>query len=532
MDDTHAREPDGHEYCPACRAAGTGPGRSPISRRAALGLAARAGVAAVAGTHLLRAGGRGGAADLRAARALAAPRPDWPVPPIVTRAQWGADESLRGRDQVYDGVVEKIVVHHTGAPVGDPAAHARGVYAHALSTGYSDVPYHWLISPDGRIFEGRWAADYPAGQPHTGERNGANVRGAHASAHNSRTIGVALMGNYEGGAPPAVAVEALVTVLAWKCARWGIDPLGAGTYTNSYGASYPLPNICTHQETKQRIGDGTLCPGTGVIGGLAGVRDRVAARLRDGSTGYWIATANGMVFSKGQMPDAGDTNRLGLPASVVGITAHPSGLGYWLLGRDGGVFTFGAARFFGSMGGVRLNQPMINIASTRTGNGYWMVARDGGVFSFGDARFFGSTGGMRLAAPVLGLCPTPSGNGYWLYARDGGIFSFGDARFFGSTGGLPLVRPVVAMAARPQGDGYWLAAEDGGVFAFGNAPFRGSAVGRTRSPFVSILPTTTGNGYALLDRDGGVHTFGDAPNHGGVSGWGLTAVGLAGKLKP
>jgi hypothetical protein len=496
-------------------------------------MAAGAGATALAGAHVLRRRDEGlDAVDLDAVRLAATPRPNWPVPPIVTRAQWGANEALRGGGQEYDSVVEKIVVHHTGASVGDPAAHVRGVYQHALNTGYSDVPYHFLISPDGRIFEGRWATDYAAGQPHTGERNGANVRGAHASRHNSRTIGVALMGNYEGTTPPAAALDGLVTLLAWKCARWGIDPLGASVYTNSTGASYPLDNICTHRETKQRIGDGTLCPGTRVIGGLGSVRDRVAAQLRDGSTGYWIATTNGMVFAKGQMPDVGDTNRLGVPGPIAGITAHPSGQGYWLLGRDGGVFTFGNARFFGSMGGIRLNQPMINIASTRSGNGYWMVARDGGVFSFGDARFFGSMGGVRLAAPVLGLCPTPTGRGYWLFAQDGGIFSFGDARFFGSTGGIRLVRPVVAMAARPQGDGYWLIAEDGGVFAFGRAPFMGSAAGRTRSPFVSILPTTTGNGYALLAKDGAVFTFGDAPFYGGVNGWGLTAVGLAGRLRP
>src|SRR6202035_4365473 len=40
----------------------------------------------------------------------------WPVPPIVTRAEWGADEHLRKAAPDYDSVVEKLIVHHTVTP--------------------------------------------------------------------------------------------------------------------------------------------------------------------------------------------------------------------------------------------------------------------------------------------------------------------------------------------------------------------------------------------------------------------------------
>jgi len=512
-------EQESHDDCPACRAG--------LTRRTALRMAAGGG-ALLATAPLLPSGAHRPVA-LDGARSLAAPRPDWPLPAIVTRAEWGANEALRKGGQEYDGTVEKIVVHHTVTPnnPADPAAVLRGIYQTAVAGEYIDVQYNWMIDHNGRIYEGRWATDYPPGAPHTGERNGANVRGGHALAHNSRSIGVAFMGTYTDFRPPDVAIEALVTLLAWKCARWGIDPLGATPYTNGDGQVVTIPNICGHRDTKP-----TTCPGTPMHSMLPEIRARVDARLRDGTTGYWIASRQGQLFAFGAMPDHGDTRRLGIRTDIVGVTGHPSGQGYWMVGSDGGVFTFGAAQFYGSTGGMRLNAPVISMSTTPGGDGYWLVARDGGVFTFGGARFHGSMGATRLNAPVIGMCPTPSGGGYWLYARDGGIFSFGDARFYGSTGGIRLNKPIVAMAARPQSDGYWLVAEDGGVFAFGAAPFLGSAAPyNLRSPVISMMASSSGNGYILLARDGGVFTFGDAPFYGSAAGLLAEAVGFAGRLR-
>ncbi|MGQ0823960.1 MAG: N-acetylmuramoyl-L-alanine amidase [Actinomycetota bacterium] len=529
VSESEGREPDGHDDCPACRAQpehqNTG---VTINRRGALRLAGGASVA-LAITPVLRTSGAR-PVDIAGARPVLSPRPDWPAPAIVTRGEWGANEAIREGGQEFDGGVEKLVIHHTVTPnnPGDPAGVLRSIYEHAVAGEYIDLQYNWMIDHNGRLYEGRWATDYPSGVAHTGERNGANVRGGHALAHNSRTIGVAFMGTYTDVAPPGPAIESLITFLTWKCARWGIDPLGATPYVNGDGNTVVIPNICGHRDTKA-----TTCPGAPLWSMLPDIRNRVADRLRDGSTGYWIASREGRLFAFGNLPDQGDTRRLGLPVQLSGVTAHPSGLGYWLFARDGGVFTFGAAHFHGSTGGMRLNAPMIGMAAAPTGSGYWLVARDGGVFSFGDARFFGSTGGLRLNAPVLGMCPTPTGGGYWLYALDGGIFSYGDARFFGSTGGIRLNRPIVAMAARPQADGYWLVAEDGGVFAFGNAGFYGSGADYTlRGPVVGMIPTTTGAGYALLVRDGGLLSFGDAPFLGSAAGRTFEAVGLAGKLVP
>ncbi|HUI47117.1 MAG TPA: peptidoglycan recognition family protein [Acidimicrobiia bacterium] len=499
-----------------------------LTRRAALQLGAGAGAAAAAAPYLARFSGGPRAFELGEARPALAQIPSWPVPPIFTRAQWGANEALRKPGQVYDATVAKLIVHHTGTPndVTNYAGLCRSILANETSGEYIDIAYNWLIDPNGSIYEGRWARNYPAGAAHTGESLGANVRGAHAIYNNAHTIGVALMGTYDTINPPPAMVDALVTLLTWKCARWGIDPLGRGSFLATNGVVENIFNICGHRDTSA-----TDCPGQRVEPMLPDIRVKVAGRLS--GAGYWIATSVGQVLAFGGSPLTSAAGfHVGTPVS--GIAGHPSGLGYWLFASDGSVYSFGRAAYHGSMRASRLSAPIVGMAPTPSGNGYWLVGRDGGIFSFGDARFFGSTGAMRLNAPVLGMTPTHSGRGYWLYASDGGIFTFGDAVFHGSTGGIRLNQPIVAMAARPTGDGYWMVARDGGVFSFGKAPFKGSAASaRATAACVAMLPTTTGLGYLILRADGRLSPFGDAPDLGDAGGEVFgRAIGIAGKLKP
>jgi hypothetical protein len=496
-----------------------------LSRRDALRLGAGAGALAVVAPHVARFGGASGVVDINDAQPAMTAIPNWPVPSIVTRAQWGANESLRKSGRLYDSSILKLVVHHTGTPnsVTDYKALCRGILANETSGEYIDIAYNWLIDPNGRIYEGRWAQDY-GDAPHTGEKNNVNVRGAHALYHNTRTIGVALMGNFDAVTPPSAMLDGLVTLLAWKCARWGISPTAHGSYLAGNNVVHDLYNICGHRDTYA-----TACPGARMEGLLPDIRSRVAARIT--GAGYWVASDAGKVLAFGGAPRRGDATTLTAPAA--GIAGHPSGGAYWLFSGDGNVYAFGGARNYGSMRGRRLNAPIVGMAPTPTGKGYYLVGRDGGVFCFGDAVFRGSTGNKRLNASVLGLTPTSSGRGYWIFARDGGVFSFGDARFYGSTGNIRLQRPVVGMAARPQNDGYWMVAEDGGIFSFGRAPFKGSgARSSSTSRCIAMLPSTSGNGYVILRRDGTVSAFGDAPYLGSARGRvGTGAVGIAGRLK-
>lgn len=88
------------------------------------------------------------------------------TPDIVTRAEWGADESLKRtsggcRRDFYP--VQQFFVHHTAGSNFDPrpAATMRAIYwFHTQRQGWCDIGYNFVVGPDGRIFEGRWARDY------------------------------------------------------------------------------------------------------------------------------------------------------------------------------------------------------------------------------------------------------------------------------------------------------------------------------------------------------------------------------------
>jgi len=276
-----------------------------------------------------------------------------------------------------------------------------------------------------------------------------------------------------------------------------------------------------------------IYPGNGVIGfgsaaalgpaipqPLSSVMVAVAAdpASTPSDQGYWLASADGGVFTQGSARFYGSTGALTLQGPIVSMAATPDGGGYWLAALDGGVFAFGDAAFYGSMGAVPLNEPIVGMAAAPDGLGYWLVASDGGIFAFGSAAFSGSMGGRHLVAPITGMATAPDGLGYWLVASDGGIFAFGDAPFLGSIGGAPLNDPVVGMAVTHDGGGYVFVATDGGVFTFGDATFHGSLGGgylgdpRIVPPITGIALAPDDQGYWLLDPDGWHTAFTNPPS--------------------
>jgi len=285
--------------------------------------------------------------------------------------------------------------------------------------------------------------------------------------------------------------------------------------TFSWAKELPYLPACERQgSTCSAVPPGSPPPTPATPPSLIGATTAVSVAPTPNGGGYWIATANGGVFTFGDAPFYGSMGGTPLNAPIVGMAATPDGKGYWLVATDGGVFSFGDAPFYGSMGGTPLNAPIVGIAPTPDGKGYWLVGSDGGVFSFGDAPFYGSMGGHPLNAPVVGIAATPGGHGYRLVGADGGIFDFGDAPFDGSMGGIPLNAPVVGMAPTANGQGYWEVGADGGIFSFGDARFDGSMGGHPlNAPVVGMAADPATGGYWEVGADGGIFTF-DAPFFG------------------
>jgi hypothetical protein len=209
-------------------------------------------------------------------------------PAIIARADWGADESLRftnGRETWSPTFhpVQKLIVHHTDTANNDPdpASTVRAIYRyHAISQGWGDIGYNFLIDEAGHIYKGRNShaassdADTITGQ----DAAGNGVTGAHAHAYNAGSVGVALIGTltYQDATP--AAKRALEDLLAWEAQAHGIDPHGTSTYTSpTDGHQKTFPNIAGHRD----VGE-TQCPGGAFYATLPAVRDAVAARSAAG----------------------------------------------------------------------------------------------------------------------------------------------------------------------------------------------------------------------------------------------------------
>jgi len=206
-------------------------------------------------------------------------------PAIVSRTGWGADESLRfdaSGNEVWPPAfypTQKLIVHHTAGINDDPnpAATVRSIYYyHAVTQGWGDIGYNFLVDEAGNVYEGRYSREYAAGESPTGEdANGNGVTAAHASGYNSGTVGVALLGTLTNRDATAAARGALERLLAWKAERHGIDPEGSSLYTNPVnGAQKTFANIAGHRDV-----NATECPGSVFYGTLPDLRARVAALI-------------------------------------------------------------------------------------------------------------------------------------------------------------------------------------------------------------------------------------------------------------
>lgn len=196
--------------------------------------------------------------------------------PVVTRAGWGADESIRCSEPEYDDEVRAVALHHTAeandySPADSPAI-VRGIYAyHAQTLGWCDIGYHALVDRFGQVFEGRAGGlDRP-------------VIGAHAGGFNRRTSSIAMMGTYTGQQPGEAQRDALSDYLDWKLSVHDLDPTGETTLTSEGGGTsrHPsgtevrVPVMLGHRD----VGD-TACPGDDGYALLPGLRSAAAATTK------------------------------------------------------------------------------------------------------------------------------------------------------------------------------------------------------------------------------------------------------------
>jgi hypothetical protein len=197
------------------------------------------------------------------------------MPPVRSRAQWGADESLRRGQPQFAPTIKAATIHHTadsnGYAADDVPGIMRSIYRyHTVSRGWADIGYNVVVDSFGRLWEGRYGG------------LASTVIGAHAGGFNTSTFGVSMLGNYDIAEPTFAMISAVADIIAWKFALYRVDPKGKVALTSGGGSTVrwakgqvvTLPTIFAHRDTGI-----TTCPGRYAYARMGDIRSLVADRM-------------------------------------------------------------------------------------------------------------------------------------------------------------------------------------------------------------------------------------------------------------
>ncbi|HET7723269.1 MAG TPA: peptidoglycan recognition protein, partial [Propionibacteriaceae bacterium] len=246
-------------------------------------------------------------------------------PGIISRAGWGADESLRGYNGTdcltprIDDTVKGAVIHHTAGSnsysASQSASIVRGIYAyHVQANGWCDIGYNFLVDMYGQIFEGRYGGiTLP-------------VHGAHATSWNTDTVGVSFMMDSNLIQPTTASMNAAEALLAWKLGNSYRIPDG---WTTLVGASIPV--MFGHRDVMQ-----TDCPGNNLYARIQELRNTSTSLI-----GTRTALYNLWMSMGGDSGTLGGVHEVEHPLAGGSVVTFVNGAAYQR--PDGQVFWLGAA---------------------------------------------------------------------------------------------------------------------------------------------------------------------------------------------
>jgi hypothetical protein len=188
-------------------------------------------------------------------------------PQIYSRAQWGANESLRDASSLHYFEVHAGFVHHTvnanDYTRDEVPGIIRSIYAyHTQTRGWSDIGYNFLVDRFGRIWEGRYGGvDRP-------------VVGAHTLDYNDYSFAMSAIGNYDIAHPSSAMIQAYGRLFAWKLSLHGVD---AASTRQRVGDRY-FQAINGHREAAS-----TACPGRYLYAKIPTIRTLAAQMQADWS---------------------------------------------------------------------------------------------------------------------------------------------------------------------------------------------------------------------------------------------------------
>lgn len=155
---------------------------------------------------------------------------------VIPRSQWTRAGVARPNNIYPLNGVKRITIHHDGMDAFSDRSFARCAgrieqirASHLQRTAkgggrWADIGYHYVVDPQGRVWEGR----------------SIRYQGAHVQDHNENNLGILCLGNFERQSPTREQTSALDRFVASQMRTYGV----------------PLSRVYTHRELNP-----TECPG-------------------------------------------------------------------------------------------------------------------------------------------------------------------------------------------------------------------------------------------------------------------------------
>lgn len=232
------------------------------------------------------------------------PIPSLERPPIISREEWGANLTYGGAERggsewipQYQ-TVEHVIIHHSETSnFRDPLTEIRSIhYYHAITRGWGDIGYNYLVDFMGNVYEGRVGGD--------------NVVGGHAYQYAHGSSGICVMGSFSVATATPEMLAGLTWITAWA-GRY-LDPLSRSDFHETPN----LPAICGHRDVND-----SSCPGDSMYADLDYIREAVA-EVHLGTR----ETIPNPAYSPGDVVEitADYGNLRSLPGTHEGIVASPA----------------------------------------------------------------------------------------------------------------------------------------------------------------------------------------------------------------
>jgi len=171
---------------------------------------------------------------------VTAPPPP-PVPPIISADQWGSKPLPLPDSAKHTPKI--LTIHHAGVlwrPTDEPYAKIRNLQSWGRKEmNWPDLPYHFLISPDGKIFTGRDIQYRPE---------------SNTQYDLTGVVNIHLWGNFEKQRVSPEQLASLVALTAHLCHTHGLDP----AQIRGHSDAAPGQTTCPGRDLQRYIAQGLI----------------------------------------------------------------------------------------------------------------------------------------------------------------------------------------------------------------------------------------------------------------------------------